>query len=267
MGNDQWAVARATMGLLDGVVPYVLSVGNHDLDVNGPEPRATLLNQYFSFAEFAAAPTFGGAFETGHLENTFSLLPGGGRTWLVLSLEFSPRPEVIAWADRELTAHADVPAILLTHAYLYSDGKRYNHVGRACVWSGDPCTDPNPPDSNAQCWSPVCYLPDGSDGEMLWNSLVSLHSNILFVFSGHVANRAPNDAARLTSTRPDGTLCHQILANYQSDGATGGDGYFRLLRIGRDGHVQVRTFSPYVDPAKAYWTEDRNQFELQIPGE
>jgi hypothetical protein len=98
---------------------------------------------------------------------------------------------------------------------------------------------------------------------MLWDSLVKVHSNILFVFSGHVANAAPFDAARLSSVRPDGTVCHQLMADFQTDFA-GGDGYFRLLRIWRDGRVQVHTFSPYVDPAEAFWTEDRYQFDLQI---
>jgi hypothetical protein len=263
----QWTAARANMGLLDGKVPYVLAVGNHDLGSTAGAPRSTLLNQYFSFDDLSKESTFGGAYESGHRENAYYLLPGGGRTWVVIALEFSPRPEVIAWADQVLSAHPGLPAILVTHAYLYSDGQRYDHVGRVCQFSGD-CTSLSPPGSNPQCWNPTCYLSDGSDGEMLWNSLAQTHSNVLFVFSGHVANPAPFDAARLSSVRPDGTVCHQLMADFQADGATGGDGYFRLLRIGRDGRVQVRTFSPYVEPARAFLTEDRNQFELtiQIPG-
>jgi len=270
---SQWTAARASMGLLDGTVPYVLAVGNHDLgstrtDAGAPIPRSTLINLYFSYQDFSTAPTFGGAFENGHLENTYSLLLAGGHTWVVVSLEFSPRAEVIAWADQVLTAHANLPAILLTHAYLYSDGQRYDHVGRICIFGGPTCTILDPLRNDTQCWNPTCYIGDGADGEMLWNSLVKVHSNVLFVFSGHVANPAPFDAARLSSTRPDGTVCHQLMADFQADGATGGDGYFRLLRIWRDGRVQVRTFSPYVDPAAANWTEDRNQFDLtiQIPG-
>ena len=79
----QWAVARASMAPLDGKVPYVLAAGNHDLALAGkPEaPRTTLLNDAFPYAELAASPTFGGAFETGHRENAYYLLPGGGRTW------------------------------------------------------------------------------------------------------------------------------------------------------------------------------------------
>ena len=261
---SQWTAARASMGLLDdGNVPYVLAVGNHDLGSTAGALRSTLINQYFSFDDLSKTATFGGAFESGHRENAYYLMPGGSRTWIVIALEFSTRPEVVNWADQVLTQYPELPAIIVTHAYLYSDGQRYNHVGRACQFSGD-CTSSTPPGSNPQCWNPICYLGDGSDGEMLWNSLVKLHSNILFVFSGHVANAAPFDAARLPSTRPDGTVCHQLMADFQADGTTGGDGYFRLLRIWRDGRVQVRTFSPYVDPAKAFWTDDRYQFDLQI---
>ena len=257
------------MGLLDGKVPYVLAVGNHDLgstrtDAGVLIPRSTLINDYFSYDEISRAPTFGGAFENGHVENTYHLLPGGGRTWLVISLEFSPRDAVVAWADQVLTAHANLPAILLTHAYLYSDGQRYDNVGRVCNFGSAACTILDPSRNDTQCWNPICYMGEGSDGEMLWNSLVKVHSNLLFVFSGHVANAAPFDAARLSSTRPDGTVCHQVMADYQAFPPTGGEGYFRLLRMWRDGRVQVRTFSPYVDPTKANLTEDRNQFDLQI---
>jgi hypothetical protein len=269
----QWTAARASMGLLDGKVPYVLAVGNHDLGSNSTDAgvilRSTLINNYFLYDDVSRAPTFGGAFENGHVENTYHLLAGGGRTWLVISLEFSPRDAVVAWADQVLTAHANLPAILLTHAYLYSDGQRYDNVGRACNFGKIPvCTILDPSRNDTQCWNPICYMGEGSDGEMLWNSLVKVHSNLLFVFSGHVCNPAPFDAARLSSTRSDGTICHQLMADYQADGKTGGDGYFRLLRIWRNGRVQVSTYSPYVDSADAYLTEERNQFDLhiEIPG-
>jgi hypothetical protein len=263
--RGQWAAARASMGALNGKVPYVLAVGNHDLalDAKQDAPRTTLLNDAFPYDELENAPGFGGAFEAHHRENAYYLLPGGGRTWLVIALEFSPRPAVLAWAGQILGDYAELPAIVLTHAYLYSDGTRYDLRGRVCQFSGD-CVNSQSTEPAPQCWNPVCYLGDGSDGETIWNTLVLPHSNVLFVFSGHVANPAPFDAARLSSVRPDGTICHQLLASYQADGMTGGDGYFRLLRISKDGRVQVRTFSPYVDAAGAFLTDGRNQFDLQI---
>jgi hypothetical protein len=71
-------------------------------------------------------------------------------------------------------------------------------------------------------------------------------------------------AARLSSVRDDGTVCHQLMADYQGDGATGGDGYFRLMRVHASGLVEVSTFSPNVDAAHAYLTDERNRFDLQI---
>ncbi len=242
-------------------MPYVLSVGNHDLGTELDKPRATFINDYFLDSEAMRAPILGGLFEPGHMENGYYFLQGGGRTWLVLSLEFSPRPEVVAWGNGVLTAHAHLPAILLTHAYLYSDNARYDHVGRECNF-GDDCVNPNPPGANPQCWNPWCYL-GGADGQMLWDSLVSVHSNVHFVFSGHVANPAPHQAGRLLSIRPDGSVCHQIMADYQGD-ALGGSGYLRLVRFWPDGTVRVRTFSPYLPPENALLTDDRNQFTLQV---
>jgi hypothetical protein len=151
---------------------------------------------------------------------------------------------------------------------LYSDNTRYDHVGRACQYYDLPdkkCTDLDPPGANPQCWNPMCYddYTDGADGQMLWDSLVSIHSNVLFVFSGHVNNPAPFTAGRLTSTRPDGTVCHQIMADYQAD-VSGGAGYFRLVRFWPDGTVRVRTMSAYISPDKALLTDDRNQFTLHV---
>jgi hypothetical protein len=224
--------------------------------------RSTNLNDYFSFETMSQQTGFGGVFQLGHLENTYYLLQGGEVTWLVLSLEFSPRQEVLDWADGILSAYTELPAILLTHAYLYSDGQRYAHVGRTCQFYGA-CTE-RPTAHNPQCWDPTCYFGDGADGEMTWAILGAKHSNLLFVFSGHVANPAPNDAARLSTRRADGTVCHQIMANYQADFATGGDGYLRLLRFYKNGRVWVRTYSPFMDASRAFLTEERNQFDLHI---
>jgi hypothetical protein len=264
---SQWASARASMSLLDGKVPYVVSVGNHDIgseDRKQERARETIINNYFLDSDAAKAPLLGGLYEPGHIENAYYLLQGGGRTWLVLSLEFGPRPGVVTWANQVLTEHAQLPAILLTHAYLYSDNTPYNYLGRACNF-GTNCTNPDPPGANTQCWNPKCYdgISDGADGKMLWDELVSLHSNLLFVFSGHVANGAPFNTARLTSTRADGSICHQIMADYQADEA-GGNGYFRLVRFWPDGTVRVRTFSAYTSPDKAVLTDDHNQFTLHV---
>ncbi len=89
--------------------------------------RDTGLNEWFSFADAAAVPSFGGAFEAGKLDNTYRVFEAGGHAWIALLLEWGPRDEVVAWADAVMTAHPDRLGILVTHAYLDNNDRRYDH--------------------------------------------------------------------------------------------------------------------------------------------
>jgi hypothetical protein len=247
--EGQWSVAARSMSLLDGVVPYVISTGNHDYDYNGDgwtTTRSTLIDSYFPVWKFAQYPWFKGTFDPAHIENNYALIdvPGGGGQWLVISLEFGPRDAVLAWADGIAKQYPNTPAMLLTHAYLFEDNTRYDHVGRP-----------------GQSWNPHNYpiasAPGGvNDGEEIWQKLVLGNSNIQFVFCGHVLDRG---TGRLTSTRPDGTTVNQLLANYQVQDL-GGGAYLRVLQFFPAARtIHVRTYSPYYDNFK---TDPENDFEL-----
>ncbi|HET6279319.1 MAG TPA: metallophosphoesterase [Polyangia bacterium] len=250
---DQWAVASPALRALDGVVPYVVTAGNHDY--TNLATRMGMINTYFPPAAFAATSWFGGTYEEGHIENNFSIVAAGGRSWLLMSLEFGPRDEVVAWANQVLKSHADKEAIIVTHAYLYGND-RYDFLAHP-----------------EQVWSPHTYLmvdqPDSTinDGEELFRKLIEPNSNVRFVLSGHVITPG---AGRLTSTRADGTHVHQILANYQScdyacefangKKVNGGNGYLRLMRFDPTAHqVSVSTYSPYLD---RYLDDADNEFTL-----
>jgi hypothetical protein len=241
---EQWMRASHSLHMLDGLVPYVIVAGNHDYTVI--MDRSSMINGYFPPSAFSSYPWFKGTFESDRIENNYTLfdLPNGGAQWLVLSLEFGPRDEVLAWADAIVKQHPTTPTMIVTHAYLYSDDHRYDRVAY--------------PD---QAWSPYDYVtgPPGTvnDGEQMWQKLVRPNSNIRFVFSGHVLN---DGVGRLTSTRDDGTVVHQILADYQVYDS-GGNGYLRVMQFfPADGVVHVRTYSPYVD---AFMTDADNDFVLR----
>lgn len=129
--RTQWRVARKAMQTLDGVVPYAFVTGNHDYGANGKcETRETFLNAYFPFSRYKDWPTLGGVMEAGRMENSYHLFSAGGRDWIVVALEFGPRHETVAWADKILAEHPNRLGILITHAYMYYDDTRYDRQGR-----------------------------------------------------------------------------------------------------------------------------------------
>ncbi len=255
---QQWQVASQALHALDDQVPYVITAGNHDYLTLAD--RMGMGNSYFPAADFARFPWFQGTFEVDHIENSFSLFTVPDGRWLVIALEFGPRDEVLAWANDILATFPDTRAIIITHAYLYRDNSRYDHVG-----------------SPGQQFNPHEYVMMGqlgstiNDGEEIWTKLVAPNSNVKLVFSGHDVNGRgipPGTAARLTSVRADGTTVHQILANYQTctappcEAVHGGNGFLRLLHfpVG-GGQVAVETYSPYLDQSLV---DADNRFTLDM---
>jgi len=252
--ESEWQVAATALHKLDGVLPYALAAGNHDYINYGVSDRATLMNRYFPVAGFASQSGWLGTWEDDHVENNAQLLPLGGRDWLIISLEFGPRDGALTWAAGVLEAHPDTPALIVTHAYLYADGSRYDHVTR---------TD--------QLWSPYSYWfqagspPPGTcnDGQEMWDKLIATHENVRFVFSGHVFNLDTGEAAAvLSTTRPSGSVVHQIVANYQESGGQG-TGYLRVMTFDDAARtLKVSTYSPNLDR----WRHDpANEFALPLP--
>jgi len=241
----QWDVASSALHSLDTVVPYMLAVGNHDLPLTpfGLSREPSFFGEHFPAAMHQDHEWFCGTFEEDDLQNSYALLKGGGRTWLVVTLEFGPRDEVLSWANDVLADFVDFPAILVTHAYMYLGDARYDQVGHP-----------------EQLFSPHAYGLAGSvnDGEAMWNALVAPNPNVKFVFSGHMLYPG---VGRLTSTRADGSETHQVLANYQAcpmaqpcrEPLNGtivqpGNGFLRVLGFNAD-HTEasVTTYSPTLD--------------------
>ena len=168
--SADWANARLSMSVLNGVVPYALAVGNHD--GNGSSQNLTgLFNQFFPLSQFQNLPTFGGVFESNRLDNCYHLFSAGGVDWLVLSLEFGPRDGVLAWANDIVTSHPDRRVIVLTHAHVYSD----NTLQGSSPWHQA---------------NPTSYgrMNDGID---VWEKFLRHHANMSFVFNGHVLRHRP----------------------------------------------------------------------------
>lgn len=249
--DREWENAAKAMTQLDGHVPYFMALGNHDYSEGGScSDRTTRFNEYFSLAKAKESKNFGGVYdkEPDRLENAYHLFEAGGRKFVVIALEFGPRNDVVRWAGEVAARHADREAILITHAYMYSDETRYD-------WKKY---------GKKQSWNPHDYPvarnqgDDVNDGEELWNKLISKHENFILTLNGHVLH---DGLARLTSQTPGGRDVHQVLVNFQMK-PKGGDGWLRLLEFKSDGQtVQSYDYSPTLDKRNE---SDQNQFTLRL---
>ena len=76
--EPEWKTAKKFISELDGVVPYFLAVGNHDMGPGGSARNrdTQLFNKYFGASEFEGKPWYGGHFGNTN-ENAYYQIPGG----------------------------------------------------------------------------------------------------------------------------------------------------------------------------------------------
>ena len=239
-----WRNASASMAVLDGVVPYAIVMGNHDMGVEGGcDSRESLFHTYFPVSRYSSLDTFGGVYEPDRLDSSYHLFTAGGIDWLVLAMEYLPRDPVLAWANRVVAEYPNRMVIVLVHSYMYPDNTLHGS-------SADHEWDPGD--------FPIAAGPGGiNNGVEMWDKFVRRHPTISLVFSGHFT--ASGGTARLIGVGDKGNRVYQMLANYQAL-ENGGNGYMRLVTCHTDrGVVGVQTYSPYLDK---YLTDSENQFEF-----
>jgi hypothetical protein len=239
----EWRHAKTAIDELDGRVPYALAAGNHDYTPHGNSASGRSdINKFFPPSTFQKWPTFGGVMKQGDITNCYHLFSAGKADWIVIVLQWAPSDEAVKWANEVLAKHPDRKAILVTHAYLYSDSTRYDFSKKG----------------KFQGWNPHNYVGKmGNDGEELWQKLVR-KNNFVLTFNGHVLN---SGLGFLASKNDRGNVVHQMLVNYQMR-QLGGEGYLRILEFLPDGKtVHVKSYSPLYDK---YLGDAGNQFSFRL---
>lgn len=273
--EEQWERAKSSMEVLDGELPYILAVGNHDLGRNSSD-RSTMLNDYFRISDNPLnEEIFGGFFEDDRLENAWYQFGHGLRNYVIYSLEFGPRDEVVDWANGVAEDHPDQSYILLTHEFIDQESALFSDDGLPRRTTRE---TKNSPYSYG-----ISEKGSVNSGQELWETLVSKHSNFELVLNGHYKpfERVAPDSdevrwvkdvavAHRSDNHPDGRPVHQMLFNTQW-APRGGEGWLRLLEFLPDGEtLKVWTISPYLertaeDPSAGWPTTPEMRFSVELP--
>lgn len=264
--DAEWTNAEASLRILDGKLPYSLLPGNHDLAAGGSAASRTQdnLSKYFSVEEQSKLPGFGGVYdrEPESFNNNYSTFTApDGTKWLNLSLEFGARDDVLRWAGDVIEQHLDHRVMITTHGYM----------------AGDERVGPLTPQLTGENAGPGYGVGNdergSSDGDGMWQKLVSQYPNIAFVFSGH---NFIDGAQTQINYGAGGQPVLQMIMNYQNGvarestgngdealGSNGGNGAIRLLTIDPDNNaVYTETyftaFNDYLDGYRGKTELDRD---------
>ncbi len=243
----QWNVANRSMSILDGSVPYLVTIGDHDYDSGytfSPAMRlTTMYNTYFGYEKFAKYDWFGGHFPESGSENMYGFFSSGvgsvdsgdsgnNKDYMAISLEYCPTDETIAWADNVISENSDKKVIVFTHLYLNNKGMRTTAL------SVDSCSS-----------SGVA----GNEGEDIWNKLISRHNNVVLVVSGDQFGFGVR-----TDYVGDAPV-NQVMENFQSV-MNGGNGYLSIYTfMPEQNKIELRTYSPFLNK---YDTAPEHMFDF-----
>ncbi len=267
-GRQQWEAVSRALSRLDNRLPYVVAQGNHDIGHITATDRHTIMpeiihperNILFEKHLVATCENWQGVHT---MEN--SAYEFEDKAWgkmLVITFEFAPRDEVIAWA-KELTEseqYKNHKVIILVHSWLDTDGTRRAKEGytlRPCNWP-----------------------------EAVWQKLVYPSKNICMVLCGHSGddpdikvgdvkgtNYQPTTSYRVDKAADGRDIPQMMFNSQQGDGdwnGNGGDCWLRILEFKPDGKtIGVRTFSPLFAISQltqnlAWRTAEYDQFEIVI---
>lgn len=250
---DQWQVARECLDVIHGLVPYSLTVGNHDMTAKGD---AALYQRHFPSARFREFPWYAGSYTHERMDqrvsadnvNSHQLFSAGGLDFVHLSLECNAPDDVLAWAEKVLTRYRDRHALITTHMDLGPLEKPVTNDGYF--------TDPK----GRMRWTKI-HGARGNSPAQLWDKLYSRHANVRLIFSG---DQSRTVAWRLTSPGREGRPVHALMSDYTSSGP------LRLYRfLPNLGEIHVITYDTtrreIVTSTRSLPDKISHQFTLTLP--
>ena len=250
---EEWSVAKKHLDRLRGVVPFSLTVGNHDMTIKGD---AHLFQETFPAASFAGESWYGGSYThdrpdqniSANNVNSAHLFSAAGIDFLHLSLECNAPDDVLAWAEKLTHQHTQRHLLITTHMDLGIADKPKTNDG----YIHDP--------KGRMKWTKI-HGERGNSGVQMWEKLYRRCPRLEFVLCG---DQSRVTALKLSAKADDGHVVTSLLSDYMSMPV------LRLVRFRPDHNkVEVLTWlvtggilvesTPYVTDA------DMHCFEVAWP--
>lgn len=241
----QWENANKAMSILDGVVPYAMVVGNHDMYLGNEEsPRdsirnTTNFNRTFPHSRYQKEDWYGGRMKKDWFiphdsyDNNYHFFNQGKLEFMIVNLEAGPTDAMLDWANNLIAKYPSKRVIVMTHSYMLGNDKRDYPDGFGYL----------PPNSNT--------------GEEIWEKLIKKHKNIFLVLSGHIGNT--NDHRGLMASK--GINGNTVYQQLHGDAF---DGWLRILRfVPAENKIHVKSYSPW---KPKHPKEQLRQYEFSLPG-
>lgn len=227
----EWAIFQAGTDILDAAgIPWMPMMGNHD--------GSDAFNKYFDYQTYGPdREWFGGSFHEDKLNHTYWFVTVGNREYMILSLGWAPKWEVLDWAKGIVEAYPEKNVIINTHALVNTDGTLLT-PGRYHSITAD--------------------MPGYPDGDDLWEAF-SGYDNVVLAMSGHVG--CP-DIVPYVGQNGAGKDTYGLLIDNQTDGISNSVGMIAVLTFHNDSDtVALNWYSTKLDAM--YGPE--NQYAIQVP--
>lgn len=227
----EWTTFQTGTNMLDEAgIPWMPMMGNHD--------SSEMLNQYFDYQTYGMdRPWFGGSYHGDKLDHTYWFVTVGDREYMILSLGWAPKWDVLDWAKGIVEAHPDKNVIINCHALVNKDGTllcpgKYHSI--------------------------TADLPGYPDGDDVWEAF-SGYENVVLAMSGHVG--CP-DIVPYVGQNGAGNDVYGLLIDNQNDGVSNAKGMIAVLTFHKDSDtVELNWYSTKLDAM--YGPE--NQYAIHVP--
>lgn len=208
--QGEWERAVECFNMLeDAKIPHSQARGNHDYQAP--------FEQYMNYDAYRDSRD--GVHDS--IADTYKELTVGKVKYLIMTLNYGARDDVLEWAGEVIAAHPNHNVVIATHAYMNYDGglldrsHRYSPTTEGCTNNGDD----------------------------MWEKLISQHKNISLVLCGHID--CPDIVVRQDKGVHGNTVTSMLIDPQGLSDPLGGGGLSAILHFSKDGkNVQVEYFSP-----------------------